>query len=550
MRGHGLAAEALIGGGPRRIAAQHTKGKLTARERIAALVDEGTFSERLQLVTAQPPLTTTTSEAAAEAGAGSGTEVRPAFAPIAGDGVVTGRALIGGRPVYLFAQDFTVFGGSVGLAHARKITDILKCALRERVPVIGINDSAGARIPEGVDALVGYAEVFQLNVLASGVIPQISAILGPCAGGAVYSPALTDFVFMSSDTGNMYLTGPDVIRQTTGEDITKDALGGAAVHTKTSGVAHLACPTDLDVLAAIRNLLGFLPSAHDRPLPIRTPPAPFHGGMDPEGTLVTGSSAAGGLGDDWESSRGDHSASLLDNLVPADSNQPYDIRIVVSELVDDRDIFELMPDYAPNILTVFARFEGLPVGIVANQPMFLAGALDIAASQKAARFVRFCDAFGIPLVTLVDVPGFLPGADQEYGGIIRAGASLLYAFAEATVPKVTLIIRKAYGGAFDVMSSKALRADTVFAWNSAEIAVLGAQAASTILYRNKSQQELEELEHQYSTNFSTPFIAAQRGYIDAIIPPAESRQAICRELQALRHKQLHNPKRKHANMPF
>lgn len=439
---------------------------------------------------------------------------------IPGDGVVTGHGLVNGRPVFLFSQDFTVFGGSLSETHAAKICKVMDKALLMGAPVIGLNDSGGARIQEGVSSLGGYAEVFQRNVIASGVVPQISLIMGPCAGGAVYSPAITDFTFMVEDTSYMFVTGPDILKTVTHEHVTSEELGGAPVHSSKSGVSHGSFANDVDALRQARRLVDFLPSSNRSGVPVRDSSDPVH-------RLCPG----------------------LDHVIPANPNQPYDMQEVIRELIDDGDFFEISPQFAKNIIVGFARFEGRTVGIVANQPLELAGCLDINSSVKGARFVRFCDAFNIPLVTLVDVPGFLPGTSQEYGGIIRHGAKLLYAYAEATVPKVTVITRKAYGGAYDVMSSKHLRGDTNYAWPTAEIAVMGSKGAVALIFRN--DPDLEAKEAAYKERFANPLSAAERGYLDDIITPSKTRQIICEDLQVLEKKELKDPYfKKHGNIPL
>ncbi|TYZ61827.1 hypothetical protein PybrP1_007584 [[Pythium] brassicae (nom. inval.)] len=479
--------QALQGGGAKRQAKQHEKGKLTARERIELLLDQGSFREYDMLK----------SHRCADFGMDK--------QQIPGDGVITGRGLINGRLTFVFSQDFTVFGGSLSETYAEKIVKIMKQAMQLGAPVIGLNDSGGARIQEGVASLAGYADIFQLNVLASGVVPQLTMVMGPCAGGAVYSPAMTDYIFMSRDSSYMFVTGPDVVKTVTNEEVTQEELGGAGTHTKTSGVAHCAFDNDVEAIREMRRFFDFLPlnnkvrkSDDDRYRPVPT----------------------------------------LESIVPPDPNVPYNMKDIIHQLVDSFDFFEIMPDYAKNMLIGFGRMEGRVVGIVANQPMELAGCLDINSSVKAARFVRFCDAFNIPLVTLVDVPGFLPGVDQEYGGIIRHGAKLLYAYAEATVPKITIITRKAYGGAYDVMSSKHLRGDINYAWPSAEIAVMGAKGAVEIIFRG---QNVEENTADYERKFANPMVAAQRGFVDDIIEPVNTRRHICEDLDVLETKDLKNP---------
>merc|ERR1712137_1070570 len=464
-----VAAE--LGGGTKRIEKQHEKGKLTARERLLLLLDEGTFREYDRFVEHRC------------------TNFGMEKQKIPGDGVVTGHGAINGRLVYVFSRDFTVFGGSLSETHAEKICKVMDKAMLTRAPIIGLNDSGGARIPEGVDSLAGYAEVFQRNVMASGVIQQLSLIMGPCAGGAFYSPAITDFTFMVQNTSFMFVTGPDVVKTVTGESITQEELGGAKAHTTKSGVAHGSFINDMDALYNIRRLFDFLPLSNTSPLPVRDTPDTRH-----------------------------RSCPWLNTIVPSDPNMPYDMKDVVRKIVDEEDFFEIMPNFAKNIITGFARMEGKTVGIVGNQPRELAGCLDVQASIKAARFVRFLDAFNIPIITLVDVPGFLPGTSQEHSGIIRNGAKLLYAYAEATVPKITVITRKAYGGAYDVMSSKHLRGDTNYCWPTAEIAVMGAQGASQILHRGDPNPQ--EREEEYKERFANPFAAASRGFVDGIIEPS------------------------------
>jgi propionyl-CoA carboxylase beta chain len=496
---------AELGGGQHRIDAQHAKGKLTARERIELLMDPGSFEEWDMFV----------EHRCADFGM---IDQR-----VPGDGVVTGYGLINGRVVFVFSQDFTVFGGSLSEAHAEKICKVMDHAMKVGAPVIGINDSGGARIQEGVASLAGYAEVFQRNVLASGVIPQISLIMGPCAGGAVYSPAMTDFIFMVKDSSYMYVTGPEVVKTVTHEVVTHEELGGAITHSTRSGVADLAFENDVEALLMTRRLMNYLP-ANNRVAP------PFRPTPD--------------LADRAEPS--------LDTLIPANPTKPYDIKELILKIVDDTDFFEIQSENAKNIITGLARMEGFPVGIVANQPMVLAGCLDIRSAIKAARFVRFCDSFSIPLITLVDVPGFMPGTSQEFGGIIKHGAKLLYAYAEATVPKITLITRKAYGGAYDVMASKHLRGDVNLAWPSAEIAVMGPKGAVEIIFR-KDRDDLNriaELTDEYRAKFANPFVAGRRGYIDDVIMPRFTRTRICRSLAMLRNKKLKNPWRKHGNIPL
>jgi len=495
--------EARAGGGQKRVDSQHAKGKLTARERISVLVDTDSFEEFDMFV-----------EHRAET-FGMAEQRTP------GDGVITGHGTINGRPVFIYSQDFTVLGGSLGEAHARKICKVMDMAMRVGAPVIGICDSGGARIQEGVDSLSGYGEIFQRNVLASGVVPQISLIMGPSAGGAVYSPALTDFTMMVNGTSYMYVTGPDVVKTVTHEQVTHDELGGAGTHTKKTGVADLAFDNDIELLTQARRLIGFLPLSNRES-------APYRPTNDPADRVEMG----------------------LNTLVPENTNCPYDMLELVERIVDDGDFFEIQPEYARNILIGFARMEGHTVGIVANQPKYLAGCLDIDASRKAARFVRFCDAFNIPIISLVDVPGFLPGISQEYNGIIKHGAKLLYAYAEATVPKVTVVTRKAYGGAYIVMGSKHLRNDINYAWPSAEIAVMGPKGAVEIIFRGLSKEEIEKKSEEYRQKLGSPFIAAARGYLDDIIRPQNTRWRICKALATLRHKKLENPWKKHDNLPL
>ena len=498
-------AKARMGGGERRIDAQHKRGKLTARERLQLLLDDGSFEEFDMYV----------EHRCADFGM--------AETKVPGDGVVTGWGTINGRVVYVFAKDFTVFGGSLSEAHANKMIKVQDMAIRNRAPVIGLFDAGGARIQEGVAALGGYGEVFTRNVLASGVIPQISVIMGPCAGGDVYSPAMTDFIFMVKDTSYMFVTGPDVVKTVTKEEVTAEELGGASVHTTKSSIADGSYDNDVEALLQMRRLMDYLPSSNLSGVP----------------ELPTR--------DPW-----DRLEPSLDTLIPDNPNKPYDIKELIHKVVDEGDFFEVQETFARNIVIGFARMEGSTVGIVANQPMVLAGVLDSDASRKAARFVRFCDCFSIPIVTFVDVPGFLPGTDQEYGGLIKHGAKLLFAFTEATVPKVTVITRKAYGGAYDVMSSKHIRGDVNYAWPSAEIAVMGAKGAAEILYRaelgdpDKIQKRIDE----YQERFANPFVAAERGYIDEVILPQGTRMRVCRALQMLRNKHVENPWKKHDNIPL
>jgi propionyl-CoA carboxylase beta chain len=496
---------ARMGGGERRIATQHAKGKLSARERIDLLLDEGSFEEFDMFV------------------AHRCTDFDMEHQRPAGDGVVTGWGTINGRMIYVYSQDFTVLGGSVSATHAQKICKIMDMAMQNGAPVVGLNDSGGARIQEGVDALAGYAEIFQRNVLASGVVPQISVIMGPCAGGAVYSPAMTDFIFMVKDSSYMFVTGPDVVKTVTNEVVTAEELGGASTHTKKSSVADGAFENDVEALAEVRRLVDFLPANNREKPPVR----PFFD--DP--------------------ARVEHS---LDTLIPENPNTPYDMKELILKIADEGDFYEIQEDFAKNIITGFMRLEGQTVGVVANQPMVLAGCLDIDSSRKAARFVRFCDAFEIPLLTLVDVPGFLPGTSQEYGGVIKHGAKLLFAYGEATVPKVTVITRKAYGGAYDVMSSKHLRGDMNYAWPTAEIAVMGAKGATEILYRSElgDADKIAARTAEYEDRFANPFVAAERGFIDEVIQPKSTRRRVARAFASLRGKKLKNPWKKHDNIPL
>jgi len=496
---------ARLGGGQKRIQAQHTKGKLTARERIELLLDAGSFEEWDMFV----------EHRCHDFGMDEQT--------VPGDGVVTGYGMINGRLVFVFSQDFTVLGGSLSEAHAEKICKIMDQAMKVGAPVIGLNDSGGARIQEGVASLGGYAEIFQRNVTASGVIPQISLIMGPSAGGAVYSPALTDFIFMVKDSSYMFVTGPEVVKTVTHEDVSAEELGGAVTHSTVSGVCDLAFENDVEAIMMLRRFFNYLPlSNREKPPVVKIP------------------------------NRHEEPDYSLDTLVPSNPNQPYDIKELIHKMVDDGEFFELQPDFAKNIIIGFARIEGSTVGIVANQPLVLAGCLDIKASIKAARFVRFCDAFNIPVVTLVDVPGFMPGTAQEYGGIIKHGAKLLYAYADCTVPKVTLITRKAYGGAYDVMASKHLRGDVNFAWPAAEIAVMGPKGAVEIIFREEKSDpaKIAAREAEYKAKFANPFVAGRRGYIDDVILPHETRKRIARSLAMLKDKELKNPARKHGNIPL
>ena len=502
-------AEARLSGGEEAIAKQHDRGKLTARERIAKLLDRDSFVETDQLMRHRSH--------------GFGIENKRPYS----DAVVTGWGTIDGRKVFVFAQDFTVFGGSLGEVMGEKICKIMDLALQTGAPVIGLNDSGGARIQEGAASLAGYGYIFDRNVRSSGVIPQISAIMGPCAGGAVYSPAMTDFTFMVSETSHMFITGPEVIKTVTGEEVTQEELGGAMSHASKSGVAHVVAGNDEDCLEQVRYLLSFIPSNN-----FESPPY-FPPTDDPE-----------------------RSCDELVEIMPDSPNKPYDMHKIIGSVFDDGEFFEIHKYWAQNILCGFARLNGHPVGVVANQPQVLAGCLDITSSTKGARFVRFCDAFNIPIVTFVDVPGFLPGTEQEYGGIIRHGAKLLYAFAEATVPRMTVITRKAYGGAYVVMNSKHIRADISFAWPSAEIAVMGAEGAVNIIHRKEiaaagdAAAKRVELIADYSERFSTPYIAAERGYVDAVIEPQETRHKLIRSLEMLRSKRETIPQRKHGNIPL
>ncbi len=498
-------AQARLGGGQRRIDAQHGKGKLTARERLDLLLDDGSFEEWDMFV----------EHRTTEFGMGDNR--------IPGDGVVTGYGTINGRLVFVFSQDFTVFGGALSEAHAEKICKVMDHAMKVGAPVIGLNDSGGARIQDGVASLAGYAEVFQRNVMASGVVPQISVIMGPCAGGAVYSPAMTDFVFMVRDSSYMFVTGPEVVKTVTHEEVTSELLGGADTHTTRSGVADLAFDNDVQALMMVRRFYNYLPLNNRDAPPLRQ-----------------------------STDTADRLEPSLDTLVPDNPNQPYDMKELIVKVLDDYDFFELQPDYAKNIVIGFGRMNGQSVGVVANQPMVLAGCLDIRSSIKAARFVRFCDAFGIPVVTFVDVPGFMPGTSQEHGGIIKHGAKLLYAYAECTGPKVTVITRKAYGGAYDVMSSKHLRGDVNLAWPNAEIAVMGAKGAVEIIFRDEKNdpQRLAAREAEYRERFANIFVAGARGFVDDVIQPHETRRRICRSLAMLRDKKLENPWRKHGNIPL
>jgi propionyl-CoA carboxylase beta chain len=498
-------AEARLGGGQKRIDAQHGRGKLTARERVELLLDEGSFEEFDMFVEH------------------TCTDFGMENHRIPGDGVITGWGTVNGRVIYVFAKDFTVFGGSLSEAHAKKITKIQDMAIRNRAPIIGLFDAGGARIQEGVNALGGYGEVFARNVQASGVIPQISLIMGPCAGGDVYSPAMTDFIFMVKDTSYMFVTGPDVVKTVTNETVTAEELGGASIHTVKSSIADRAYRDDVEALLQMRRLIDFLPSSNVAEIPELK-------SFDDPVRIDTS----------------------LDTLVPSNPNQPYDMKELILKTVDEGDFFEIQEAHARNIIVGFARIDGRTVGIVANQPLVLAGVLDSDCSRKAARFVRFCDCFNIPIVTFVDVPGFLPGTAQEYGGLIKHGAKLLFAYAEATVPKITIITRKAYGGAYVVMSSKHIRGDVTYAWPTAEIAVMGSKGAAEIIYRSElgDKDKIAERVKDYETRFANPFVAAERGFIDEVIMPHSTRKRIARALNMLRHKQLENPWKKHDNIPL
>ncbi|MBO9431723.1 MULTISPECIES: acyl-CoA carboxylase subunit beta [Sulfitobacter] len=497
--------DARLGGGQARIDAQHGRGKLTARERVDLLLDEGSFEEFDMFVTHRC------------------TDFGMQDQKPAGDGVVTGWGTINGRLVYVFSQDFTVFGGSLSETHAQKICKIMDMAVQNGAPVIGINDSGGARIQEGVASLAGYAEVFQRNIEASGVIPQISVIMGPCAGGAVYSPAMTDFIFMVKDSSYMFVTGPDVVKTVTNEVVTAEELGGATTHTRKSSVADAAFENDVEALAEVRRLVDLLPANNREKPPVR----PFFD--DPNRIEPS-----------------------LDTLVPSNANTPYDMKELILKLADEGDFYEIQEEFAKNIITGFIRLEGRTVGVVANQPMVLAGCLDIDSSRKAARFVRFCDAFEIPILTLVDVPGFLPGTGQEFGGVIKHGAKLLFAYGEATVPMVTVITRKAYGGAYDVMASKHLRSDFNYAWPTAEVAVMGAKGATEIIHRKDLNDPEKIAKHtkDYEDRFANPFVAAERGFIDEVIQPRSTRKRVARAFASLRNKKVQTPWKKHDNIPL
>ncbi len=496
---------ARSGGGERRTAAQHEKGKLTARERLTILLDEGSFEEYDMFVEHRT------------------VEFGMADKRVPGDGVVTGWGTINGRQVYVFAKDFTVLGGSLSETHAQKIVKINAMAMQNGAPVIGLYDAGGARIQEGVASLAGYADIFLQNVLASGVVPQISLIMGPCAGGDVYSPAMTDFIFMVEQTSYMYVTGPDVVKTVTNESVTHEQLGGASVHARKSGVADGSFANDYEALMQTRRLIDLLPLSNRDQAPV----------------VTTYDSV-------------DRVDEALDRLIPDNANAPYDMKTIIEFIADEGDIFEIAPNYATNIITGFIRLDGATVGVIANQPLNLAGVLDSDASRKAARFVRFCDAFNIPLLTLVDVPGFLPGTKQEYGGLIKHGAKLLFAYAEATVPKVTVITRKAYGGAYDVMSSKHIRGDVNYAWPTAQIAVMGPKGAAEIIFRQDLGDEEKMAAHvkEYEDRFANPFVAAQRGYLDDVIIPSDTRRRVIRAFYSLRNKQQDNPWKKHDNIPL
>lgn len=503
-----MKQEAFLGGGAKRIEAQHRRGKLTARERIELLLDEGSFEEFDLLMTGR-------------AGQSMGVGEFP------GDGVITGHGTIDGREVFIFSQDFTVVGGALGEAHAQKICKVMDHAVRVGAPIIGLNDSGGARIQEGVESLAAYGEVFHRNVQASGVVPQISCVMGPCAGGAVYSPAITDFTFMVENTSYMFVTGPNVVKTVTHQDITAEELGGAMVHSKKSGVAHFVFPNDILCLREVRRLINYLPSNNRQQAPILDLRDPVER-TDP----------------------------ALDYLVPANANQTYDMKILITSILDGAEFLEIHPHFARNIIVGFGRMGGQTIGLIANQPAVLAGVLDVQSSEKAARFVRFCDAFNIPLVCLVDVPGFMPGPEQEHGGIIRHGAKLLYAFSEATVPRITVIIRKAYGGAYVVMNSKHIGCDMNFAWPAAEIAVLGPKGAAQIIYRkeiedaNEPEAMLARKTEEYRQTYANPFMAAKRGFIDDVINPRDTRHRLIRSLQFLENKRTNRPRRRHGNIPL
>lgn len=500
--------EALKGGGAKRIEAQHKKGKLTARERINLLLDENSFEEIGMLVTHRSH--------------NFGLEKQKFL----GDGVITGYGTVHGRLVYVFAQDFTVFGGSLAEAHAEKICRLMDLAMQNGAPLIGLNDSGGARIQEGVVSLGGYADIFYRNTMASGVIPQISAIMGPCAGGAVYSPAITDFILMVENTSYMFVTGPNVVKTVTHEEVSSEELGGASAHSSKSGVTHFSCANELKCIEDIKKLLSYIPQNCEEQAPV------------------------------YAYEQADESRPALTEIIPANPNQPYDIRDVINEVIDSESFFEVHQNYAENIVVGFARLAGQSIGVVANQPAFLAGVLDIKSSTKAARFVRFCDCFNIPLLVFEDVPGFLPGTDQEWHGIITNGAKLLYAFCEATVPRITVITRKAYGGAYDVMNSKHIGADMNFAWPSAEIAVMGAKGAAEIIFKKEIDESPEpqatwlEKEREYAEKFANPYEAAGRGYVDEVIAPSDTRKKLIKAFSMLKNKVAKNPRKKHGNIPL
>lgn len=506
---HEKRDEAQLGGGAKRIESQHKKGKLTARERIHFLLDEGSFEEIGMFVTHRS------------------TDFGMENEKYLGDGVVTGYGTVNGRLVYVFSQDFTVFGGSLSETHAEKICKVMDLAMKNGAPIIGLNDSGGARIQEGVVSLGGYADIFYKNTMSSGVIPQLSAIMGPCAGGAVYSPAITDFILMVENTSYMFVTGPNVVKTVTHEEVTSEELGGASTHSTKSGVTHFSCANEIECINNIKQLLSYMPQNCEEKAPSTT----------------------------YEST-GSEARPELNNIIPENANQPYDIREVISHVIDENSFLEVHKNYAENIVVGFARLAGKSIGIVANQPMFLAGVLDIQSSTKAARFVRFCDCFNIPLLVFEDVPGFLPGTDQEWNAIITNGAKLLYAFSEATVPRITVITRKAYGGAYDVMNSKHIGADMNYAWPSAEIAVMGAKGAAEIIFKKEiseaSDKEAKwlEKEKQYSDLFANPYRAAERGFIDEVIEPSQTREKLIKAFKMLENKVVNNPKKKHGNIPL
>ncbi len=506
---HDKREEAQLGGGAKRIESQHKKGKLTARERIHFLLDEGSFEEIGMFVTHRS------------------TDFGMENEKYLGDGVVTGYGTVNGRLVYVFSQDFTVFGGSLSETHAEKICKVMDLAMKNGAPIIGLNDSGGARIQEGVVSLGGYADIFYKNTMSSGVIPQLSAIMGPCAGGAVYSPAITDFILMVENTSYMFVTGPNVVKTVTHEEVTSEELGGASTHSTKSGVTHFSCANEIECINNIKQLLSYMPQNCEEKAPAIA----------------------------YEST-GSEARPELNNIIPENANQPYDIREVISNVIDENSFLEVHKNYAENIVVGFARLAGKSIGIVANQPMFLAGVLDIQSSTKAARFVRFCDCFNIPLLVFEDVPGFLPGTDQEWNAIITNGAKLLYAFSEATVPRITVITRKAYGGAYDVMNSKHIGADMNYAWPSAEIAVMGAKGAAEIIFKKEiseaSDKEAKwlEKEKQYSDLFANPYRAAERGFIDEVIEPSQTREKLIKAFKMLENKVVNNPKKKHGNIPL